>query len=123
MTTPRHTVVFFQGEARWTIEVADGDSLLQAAPASEAPVHTLCNGIGACVQCKVRVAQGMANLTPPNTLERDRLGNIFHITQERLACQSRVHGDCEVEALPVRMSKKRGGLPPPRGGDTPPRGR
>jgi ferredoxin len=119
---PKHPVVFFQGEARWTVDVEEGESLLKAAHACEAPVHTLCNGIGACVQCKVRVERGMDNLSPPNTLERDRLGSIFHLTHERLACQSFVQGPCEVEALPVRLPKKKlGGPPPRRGGETPPR--
>ena len=105
--TTRHRVTFVQGEQRWELEVADGETLLRAAHACEAPVHTLCNGIGACVQCKVRVHGDMAALSVPNHLERDRLGNIFHMTQERLACQSKVHGDVTVEALPVRLPKKK----------------
>jgi ferredoxin len=112
MSQSKHLVEFFQGEHVWSIEVPHGDTLLQAAHACEAPVHTLCNGIGACVQCKVRVAHGMSALSQPNSLERDRLGNIFHLTQERLACQSHVHGPCRVEALPVRMPRKKG--PPGR---------
>lgn len=103
----KHKVEFFQAERTWTIEVPEGDSLLQAAHGCDAPVHTLCNGIGACVQCKVRVASGMEHLSAPNALEKDRLGNIFHLTQERLACQSRVGGPCRVEALPVRMPRKK----------------
>lgn len=107
MPPPTHRVEFFQGDKTWTIEVPEGDSLLQAAHACEAPVHTLCNGVGACTQCKIRVADGWDALTPPTTLERDRIGNIFHLTQERLACQSRVNGPCRVEALPVRLPKKK----------------
>ena len=45
-----HRVEFFQGDRTWTVDVAEGDTLLIAAHACEAPVHTLCNGIGACVQ-------------------------------------------------------------------------
>lgn len=106
----KHRVEFFQGDRTWTLEVTEGDSLLRAAHACEAPVHTLCNGIGACVQCKVRVESGMDRLSPPNALERDRLGSIFHLTQERLACQALVQGPCRVEALPLRMPRKK---PPP----------
>lgn len=103
----KHRVEFFQGDRTWTVEVTEGDSLLRAAHACDAPVHTLCNGIGACVQCKVRVTHGMEHLSAPNALEKDRLGNIFHLTHERLACQSLVRGDCRVEALPVRMPRKK----------------
>jgi ferredoxin len=112
MSEPRrHTVEFFQGDRAWTVTVDEGESLLQAAHACEAPVHTLCNGIGACVQCKVRIEAGMDHLSRPNALERDRLGNIFHLTQERLACQSLVAGPVRVEALPVRLPRKK--APPP----------
>ncbi|MFN3196837.1 MAG: 2Fe-2S iron-sulfur cluster-binding protein [Bradymonadia bacterium] len=102
-----HTVVFVKEEERWTVEAEDGDTLLRLAHKVEAPVHTLCNGAGACVQCKVKVLEGMAHLSSPNALEKRQLGNIFHLTQERLACQSEVHGDVVVEALPVRLPKKK----------------
>jgi ferredoxin len=100
-------VTFVQGDQRWVAEVPEGDSLLEAAHAVEAPVYTLCGGIAACIQCRVRIVEGEASLTPPNNLERDRLGNIFHITHERLACQARVSGDVVVEALPVQLPKKK----------------
>ncbi len=91
---------------RWTVEVPVGASLLDAARQVEAPVHTLCNGIGACVQCRVRVRAGMDNLSEPEALEKDRIGNIFHITGERMGCQAKVHGDVEIDTLPVRLAKR-----------------
>lgn len=116
MSKPSCSVTFVQGEHRWVAEVAPGDSLLEAARRVEAPVHTLCGGIAACIQCKVRVVEGEEHLTPPGPVERDRLGNIFHLTHERLACQARISGDVVVEALPVRLprSKRRIGRPPGR---------
>lgn len=102
----QHTVVFVLKDERWTIEIDEGQSLLHAAHACDAPVHTLCNGIGACVQCKVRIMEGEPNLSEPNNLEKDRLGNIFHLTHERLACQARVHGPVTAEALPIRRRPK-----------------
>lgn len=98
-----HTVRFVTADGEWVVEVADGESLLQAAHRAEAPVHTLCNGIGTCIQCRVRVVEGDDRLSTPGPLERDRLGNIFHITHERMGCQARVHGDVVIEALPVRL--------------------
>ena len=103
----RHTVRFIKGDQVWTVEVDDGDSLLEAARACKAPVHTLCHGIAACVQCKVRIIDGQDAISAPEALEKDRIGNIFHITGERLACQARVSGDVVVEALDVRLPKKR----------------
>ncbi len=110
----KHRVEFFQDGQTWSIEVEDGETLLQAAHACEAPVLTLCHGIGACVQCKVRIEAGLEHLSKPENLERDRIGNIFHLTGERMACQAHVHGPCRVEALPLRVPKKKSVLPGPR---------
>lgn len=100
-------VTFVDPDGRqWTVEVTEGASLLDAARQVEAPVHTLCNGIGACVQCRVRVRAGAENLSAPEALEKDRIGNIFHITGERMGCQAKVHGDVEIETLPVRLPKR-----------------
>ena len=101
----------------WTTHVEHGASLLDAARQCEAPVHTLCNGIGACIQCKIRVVKNTAALSDPNDLEKDRIGNVFHITGERLGCQALVYGDTVIEPLPVRLPKKR------RRTSTPPRPR
>lgn len=102
-----HRIRFVTAEGgEWTTDVADGESILEASRRVDAPVHTLCNGVGTCVQCKVRVVEGMERLSKPGPLERDRLGNIFHITHERMGCQARVHGDVVVEALPVRLPKR-----------------
>ena len=100
-------VQFARADELWTSEVEPGSTLLEAARLCGAPVHTLCNGIGACVQCKIRIEEPSENLTPPNALERDRLGNIFHLTGERLACQCTVLGPVRVEPLEPRLPKRK----------------
>ena len=104
---PRITVRFVNADGEWTTEVAPGTDLLQASRLCDAPVQTLCNGIAACVQCKVKVLSNPENLSPPATLEIDKVGNIFHITGERLGCQARVFGPVEIEPLPARLPRKR----------------
>jgi len=99
-------VRFVQGTEEWVVEVEDGDNLLEASRDVDAPVQTLCNGIGACVQCRVKVIEGEGHLSKPGALERDRLGNIFHITHERMGCQAKVHGDVVIEILPVRLPRR-----------------
>ncbi len=94
------------GEEVWTVEVADGENLLDASRRVDAPVQTLCNGIASCVQCRVKIVSGGENLSPPESLEKDRIGNIFHITGERMGCQARVQGDVVVEILPVRLPRR-----------------
>lgn len=101
------TVLFQNAEGTWSTVVPAGATLLQAAKQCDAPVHTLCNGIGACVQCKVRVIENGDHLSKPETLEKDLIGNIFHITGERLGCQARVLGSVTVEPLPARLPKRK----------------
>ena len=102
--TPMHQVNFQQGDTSWSAEVPEETTVFDAARAAQAPVETLCHGIGACVRCKVRVVKG--ELTPPTPLERDRLGNIFHITGERLACQARVSESIDL-VIPVARRRRR----------------
>ena len=100
-------VVFKNSDGVWRTQVAVGKSLLAAALKCGAPVHSLCNGIGACVQCKVKVLKNADNLSKPESLETDLIGNLYHITQERLGCQARALGDVIVEPLPARLPQKK----------------
>ncbi len=102
-----HRVRFEKGEAVWEIDVTEGTTLLEAARDCDAPVQTLCNGVGACVQCRVRIIEGFDALSPPEALEKDRMGNIFHITQERMGCQVEVRGDVVVEVIEARLPERK----------------
>ena len=113
----RFEVIFESDGKTYRTEVSKGQTLLEAAQQCGAPVHTLCNGIGACVQCRVKVEQDEENLSPPNALEKDRMGNIFHLTRERMACLTCVEGDIKVVPQKPRLPKKKKnvrGRPPRR---------
>ncbi len=104
-----YRIRFQKGDESWEIEVKEDTTLLEAAWDCNAPVQTLCNGVGACVQCKVRILEGFDALSEPDALEKDRLGNIFHLTRERMACQAHVRGDLVVEVVEARLpSRKKG---------------
>lgn len=81
-------VTFWRNDEVWTAEAQVGSRIFDVAHQLDAPVETTCNGVGSCIKCKVKITSG--ELSTPSALERDRLGNIFHITHERLACQSYV---------------------------------
>ena len=104
-----YRVRFQKGDSVWEMEVPEGTSLLEAARDCDAPVQTLCNGVGTCIQCRVKVVDGFEALSPPEALEKDRLGNIFHITRERMGCQARVCGDVTIEVLEVRLPARKKG--------------
>ena len=107
MTEETFEVVFESDGTQWKSTAKRGETLLDVAYRCKAPVHTLCNGIGACVQCKVRVEKDEEQLREPTALEKDRMGNIFHLTRERLACQTCVLGPIKVQPLKPRLPKKR----------------
>ena len=62
-------VEFINAEGRWEAQANAGESILEVARRCGLG-HTLCNGIGACVQCKIKVIDGADALSRPDTLER-----------------------------------------------------
>ena len=85
---PSVEVEFHRGEERWRVQGREGESLLQVARRIGAPVESDCSGAGSCVLCRVKVKASL--LSEPTRIERDRLGNLFHLTGERMACQARL---------------------------------
>ena len=69
-------------------------------------VHRLlnCHGFSSCGTCRVLVTKGAENAAPMGFLEKMRLKLSFvFIGNEktmRLACQTKVHGDMDVETQP-----------------------
>ena len=100
-----HLITFERGEERWEVRASSGERLFHVAQAAQVPVETLCHGIGACVRCKVRLVTG--ELSKPTPIERDKMGNIFHLTGERMACQAEVTGPAHLELPLPRRAKRR----------------
>jgi ferredoxin len=78
------------------VEVAEGETILDAARREAVPVGTSCGGIGICRRCRVTIVDGAANLEPMTTIERDQARLAHFGENERLACQTVVRGDCTV---------------------------
>ena len=60
-------------------------------------LHSLCGGNGACGRCVIKIVAGEDFLNSPTENEKKILGNVFHITSERLACQCQVYGDISID--------------------------
>ena len=80
------------------IEVEDGTSILEACKQAGMSLNTACEGDFLCGFCKIRVLEGLASLDPPKADEKQMLGALHAKPDERLACQSRIHGDVTVQA-------------------------
>jgi len=102
------TIKFVREERE--VEVASGANLRKTALSEGIQLYQgvsqqlNCHGFGQCAECRVLVKQGMENTSKPNMLERMRalmgFWRIGHEEEVRLACQTCVEGDIEVETQP-----------------------
>ncbi len=97
-----------------SIDVPEGANLRKEAMKNGVELYSgpyryvNCRGFGVCCSCRVQVDEGEENLTKPGLWERlhmliNPFGFFSKLGSEkpmRLACQTRVKGDCKVEARP-----------------------
>ena len=79
------------------VEIEEGKNLLSALREQDIYVKSSCGGVASCSDCIVKIVSGEDHLTPPPFSELKLLGNVFHITKERLACQTCVTGDVTID--------------------------
>jgi ferredoxin, 2Fe-2S len=72
------------------------ETLLDVARRTGAPLGNSCGAIGICARCRVRVISGFENLSPPTVIEARVAVQRALGSDERLACQAVVRGDCEI---------------------------
>lgn len=90
---PKITVMPYGRE----IEVNHGDNLRTSLISNEFEVKSPCGGCASCGQCIVVVKDNYASLNDISFEEKQIIGNVFHITQERLSCQTTVLGDVTID--------------------------
>lgn len=73
------------------------ETLLAQLKASGKKIKSSCGGCATCSDCVIIVKSGEENLTAQTFEELRLLGNIFHITKERLSCQTRLTGDVTID--------------------------
>ncbi len=56
-----------------------------------------CGGVANCGECIFQVVGDDKNLNQINFDEKKLLGNVYFITKERLSCQAKINGDCELD--------------------------
>ena len=60
-------------------------------------IKSSCGGHASCSDCIVKVLEGKENINDPSFEEKKLLGNVFHITKERMACQMKVTGPVKID--------------------------
>lgn len=78
-------------------EVDENTSLLEAFRQKDLYIKSSCGGNGSCSDCIIKVLEGAENLNEPSFDEKQLLGNVFHITKERLSCQTKITGDITID--------------------------
>ncbi len=79
------------------VEIEEGKNLLAALREENVYVKSSCGGHATCSDCIIKIVSGEDYITPPPFEELKLLGNVFHITKERLACQTCVTGDVTID--------------------------
>lgn len=79
------------------LELSGEDTLLNQLKKAGKKIKSSCGGCATCSDCTIIVKSGEMNLTPQTFEELRLLGNVFHITKERLSCQTRVTGDVTLD--------------------------
>jgi len=105
----RMPIVNFVNEKK-QVQVPEGSNLRNVARDAGVQlypgVHKFlnCRGLAQCGSCRVRIVKGTDHAAPKTTLEKLRLGvSLAYIGNEdtmRLACQTKVEGDMDVETQP-----------------------
>ena len=77
-------------------------SILVTLQIHDIPVENLCGGRAKCGKCAVRVLKGMKYLSTIKPLEKQKLRQMNAGEDIRLACQSYIRGDVEIEILNLK---------------------
>jgi ferredoxin len=79
------------------LEVSAEENLLSQLKKAGKKIKSSCGGCATCGDCVVVVKSGELNLSPQSFEELRLLGNVFHITKERLSCQTKITGDVTLD--------------------------
>lgn len=79
------------------VEATPDKSLLQIATENHLEIRSICKGVPSCAECRVRIAEGEANILPPSKAELSLIGTNYFIDGRRLSCQVRCFGNVTVD--------------------------
>ncbi len=81
------------------LEFSRGDNLLEILNANKVSISQSCDGNGSCTTCRVFVITGIENCTPRTEIEMERALERYFSENERLACQTFLNDNAEIEIL------------------------
>ncbi len=70
------------------IDIDESEPLLGQLKAAGIPIKSKCGGHASCSDCIIKMESPKDCFSAPHYPEVRLLGNVFHLTGERLACQT-----------------------------------
>lgn len=98
MAKPQNHIVHFMLEDMDVEISATGAKFQDIVEASGADVTFGCRN-GTCGTCRIRIEDGLENISPKGREESDFLQSIEAQPNERLGCQIRVLGSCSINYI------------------------
>lgn len=78
------------------VEISEGITLFEAAQQANLPVASSCHTDFICGRCNMQVRSGAEKLSKQSEAERNLLRREKKDETDRISCQTKVFGDCEV---------------------------
>jgi uncharacterized 2Fe-2S/4Fe-4S cluster protein (DUF4445 family) len=79
------------------LEFNTQETLLKQLKDAGKKIKSSCGGCATCTDCMIVVKSGELNMNSQTFEELRLLGNVFHITKERLSCQMKITGDITID--------------------------
>ncbi len=81
------------------LQCNEGDNLLDSLNANMLSISQSCDANGTCTTCRVLILKGLENCGPRNDIESEIAEERKFSANERLACQTLIYGNIEIEIL------------------------
>lgn len=81
------------------IQFKAGANLLNTLNANKVSISQSCDGNGTCTTCRVFILNGLSDCSARTDVETERAIERNFAKNERLACQTIIKGDVEIEIL------------------------
>jgi ferredoxin len=90
------------------IDVEPGTKITQAAYAAGILIQQTCGGTPSCTDCMVKILEEdkEGSLEEIEGPEKRLLGNVYHLTKERLACQAVIRKSVTIKVLKIDVKKR-----------------
>jgi class 3 adenylate cyclase/hemoglobin-like flavoprotein len=93
------TTIAFLSDDRAVPVVDSAMTILDVAITNKIPLFRECGGNGRCTTCRIRICDGIQNVSPRTQREQEVAEALRWDRFTRLACQTRVRGDVALERL------------------------